>query len=200
MNVSSISSVKFWVIAGVGIVAVGATVWGLSRRTDQDAPTLPQELSVETLQAQADEPGKLMGTARDTLRREDLTDEQRRQALRNMREVWRSTLTDRMEEYFDASPEEKVAVLDQHIDQLQARMKEWEKRRDESEEDGDRERFRNLFGQMSQQQRKARSESINPDRTARALAYFSAVRSRMAERGIKMPQGRGRLGARGRRP
>jgi hypothetical protein len=160
------------------------------------AAALPKELSVDSMKAQMSEPGKLMQTMRDTLRREDLTDEQRRQAMQNSREVMRATMAQRVDEYFDAPEEDKTTVLDRHIDEFLARMAEWEKARSERPElsEEERERMQNTFPPPTQEQRKARSESIDPDRMARAMAYFSAVRSRMGERGIKMPS---RPGGRG---
>jgi hypothetical protein len=143
---------------------------------------------------------------RDTFEREDLSDEQRQQARRNMREVFRSMMGERVGEYLDAPPDDKVAVLDRHIDEWTKRMDDWRKQRerrraereqqgqdgDSAEEQQRREHWRRGMG--STEQRKARSESRSPDETARRMVYFSAMRQRMQERGIESPMGRGRGG------
>jgi hypothetical protein len=61
---------------------------------------IPAELSVDSLKAKAAEPDKLRETMRDTMQREDLTDEQRRQIAENMRTVWEAEMTKRVDEYF----------------------------------------------------------------------------------------------------
>lgn len=187
------------VLVGLGILAVGAGVWGFAVGGDGEPTSLlPAELSVESLQAQNMDPGKL----RETLQREELSEEQRRELRKNMREVWRSVMDERLAEYFAAADADRQAVLDRHIDEFQERRKQWEQRRKEREEDeGDaekrREDFRNQMASMSQQERKERSESRNPDQTAQRMAYFSALRDRMSARGIEMGGG-GWRGGRGR--
>ena len=44
---------------------------------------------------------------------------------------------------------------------------------------------------MTQQERKTRAESRNPDQAAQHMAYFSALRARATARGIQMPFGGG---------
>lgn len=186
-----------WILSAAGVVvvagvAIGYVAWP---RGAANASALPPELSVEALKAQSSEPGKMMDTMRDAMRRDDLTDEQRRELGRNMREVWQTTMTARMDEYYSASEEEKNDVLDRHIDEFERFRAEMEKRRAEREKSGederDRERGRATFGAQSQEERKARSESRNPDQMARMMGYFSAMRTRMTERGIKPPDGPG---------
>ena len=54
------------------------------------------------------------------------------------------------------------------------------------------------MGQQTQQDRKERSESRDPDQMAQRVAYFSAIQSRMKERGMAPPQfGPGMRGNRG---
>jgi len=189
---------KFAVIVLTGACLIVATVWGVTRFTGpaKAASTLPPEFSVESLKAKAEDPGAMMTTVREAMRRDDLTDEQRQELRQNMGQVWRETVQARVDEYFNAPPEEQTSVLDKHIDQLMAQMAEWEKRREEMERtrEEDRQRVGQTFGQASQQERKERSEARNPDSMARAMAYFGAVRNRMSERGIKMPQGFGGRG------
>ena len=184
-----------WMIGGISVfavTAVGATLFSL-RGEAMSESDLPEEFSVESLKARAGDEQQGRAAFRDLLRRDDLTDEQRRQALRNMRELRRSSMSDRVNEYFDASEEDKDVVLDDHIDEFQRRMAEREKRRKDEERpsEEDREAMRNLFRSRSQAERKTDSESRNPDESARTMAYFSAMRNRMSQRGIKMPRGGG---------
>ncbi len=189
--------IAFFVVAG------GMTVWGMIRSAAQQS-TLPEELSVASLKSQMSEGSDQF---RQTMRaQEDLTDEQRQELRRNMREVMGSMMTERVDEYYAAAPEEKDAVLDRHIDEFQERMKEWRKRREERRrEQGDdadqernreewRERMRGRRGGGTSEQRKSRSESRDPDQMVRMMSYFQALRSRMTERGIESPGGRGGWG------
>lgn len=189
------------VAAGV-VLALGAGVWAWSARSDRTrtVSTLPKELQLETLQAKASGPGGLAEMFRGGFRRDDLTEAQRRELRGNVRQVFRKALKDRMEEYFNAPPDQKDSVLDAQIDQFQEQMERFRQQRREAERRraegrNDQERMRQRFRQRSQDERKASSESRNPDDTARMMVYFSAVRSRAAQRGITMP-GRG-FGGRG---
>jgi len=194
MTMPHMKSPKTWLIASAGILVAGAAVWGLSGRPEvRSEIDMPKGLSAEEIKQQAvTDPGRLRETVREAARNENLTDAQRRQLAGNMREAWRSGMNERVTEYVNAPDDEKDAVLDKHLDEMQARWKEWEKRREEEDKKGEesgREDFRRLFGERSQQDRKADSESRNPDEMARGMAYFNALRSRAAERGIPMPRG-----------
>jgi len=204
--------------AGLALFIVVGAVWGLSTRlrTGSKGPAVPKELRVASLKAQSADPDKLMDTMRNAYRRDDLTEEQRRQVRSNLREVWTSMIDERIDEYFGAAPNVQASILDKHIDEFQQRRKGWEKRRKEFEkerkarqarEGGDgesrearRSGDRRRFGSRSRTERKARSENRNPDKQVRRMAYFAAIRKRMSERGIQMrwrgPGSRGR----GRRP
>ena len=187
----------------------GAVAW---YRHDPDASKpslLPKELSVESLKAASEKPETMMATMRDSFRREDLTDEQRRELRRNMREVWRARTKERVDEYFNASQDEADAVLDRHIDEFASSMKAMRAAREERQKvpqkDGapaDRQNGRQRMGSRSQQDRKQSSESRNPDETARAMLYFNNLQVRASQRGIQLPgRGGGRGGGRrGSRP
>lgn len=217
----SIRSSRTWTLAGVAVLALAGTVWGLLNWTDDGESDLPAELTVESLKAQANEdPGRMMATLREASQREDLTEEQRRQAFGNMREVWQEQMTERVDEYFAAADGEKEALLDRHIDEFQERMKDWGQRRDEwekerkereakrledgadtdeakSDEEDAHDRTRSRWGSRTQQERKERSESRNPDQMARMMGYFSALRERASARGVTMWGGRGGYGSGG---
>ncbi len=211
----SIKSSRTWALAGVAVLTLGGTVWGLLSWTGDEESDLPAELTVENLKAQVKEdPGKAMETLREASRREDLTDEQRREVFSNLREVWQTQMAERVDEYFAAADDEKEALLDRHIDEFQERMKEWsqqrekrEQERKEAEEKADsddaddkesvRERMHRGFGSRTQRERKEHSESRDPDQSARMMAYFTAMRARANARGISMWGGRGGSGGHG---
>ncbi len=173
-------------------VVVCTTVWAIiGRDVPQQATTLPDHLSVEALQAAVGHPGAL----RSVLRDEELTDEQRRELMRNMRNVRRSSMQERIDNYFAANEDDKQALLDEQIDEFQKRMKEMELRRKEAgEDDNMRKNFQSIFRNQSKQERKTNSESRNPDQTAQRMTYMAALRGRAAERGVTIgrPGGSGR--------
>lgn len=193
-------------IAAIVAIAAGGTGWALLRGGTPAGAAVPKDLSVDSLKAQAKEdPGKMMDTIRDTMRRDDLTEEQRRQVGENMRKVWDDAMTERVDEYYAAkTDDERNEILDRQIDEFEARRKEWQARRAEEEKkngkDGaDRGPGPGGFGPQTREERKERAESRDPDKMARQMAYFSAMRQRMSDRGIKAPSfgpgGRGGPGA-----
>ena len=200
MTMPNFRTPQTWIITVLCAAAVGGTTWAVFRGPSAETKgvAIPPELSVESLKAKTQEPEKLRETIRDTMRRDDLTDEQRRQIAENMRAVWEGEMQKRVDEYFAASEEEKTAVLDRQIDEMQERMKEWQKRREEDQKkDGEKvraqqgQRFAGMFGQQSREERKQRSETRNPDQAGRQMAYFAAMRDRATERGITIPAGPG---------
>lgn len=189
---------KQWLLGGIvaGLAAVAAVAVVVRAKSGAPESTLPGALQVASLKAQAESnPGVLRETIRENMQRDDLSDEQQRELASNVRSVFRTLLTERVEEWYAAeSQEEKTAILDRHIDEFQARRQEWDRRRAErekagkdDEEESGRERMRRAFASPSKQERKARSESRDPDQSARMMTYFAAVRSRMTERGMQPP-------------
>ncbi len=208
MTLPNFRSPTAWIIAASSLAVVGGSVWAFTRGQSPTGVPIPKELSVDSLKAQAkDDPGKMRDTIRETMRRDDLTEEQRRQVGENMRKVWEDAVQQRVDEYYAAqSDEDRKAILDKQIDEFEARRKEWEARRKEDEKkDGKKDDKRGPgFGPMgpqSRDERKERAESRNPDQMARQMAYFSAMKQRMGERGITPPSfgpgGRGGFGGSG---
>lgn len=199
----SLRSGKAYFGIGILTLGIGAGVWGLTMSSAGGEPSLlPEELSVASLKTQiAEDPSQFRRTMRE---QSDLTDEQRQELRRNMRTVFTSMMTGRLDEYFAAAPDEQDEVLDRHIDEMQERMKKWREQRESAEADrqkegdGDRENWRERMRERraneTSEQRKTRSESRDPDQMARRMAYFQAVRSRMSERGIESSWGRGGRG------
>ena len=103
-------------------------------------------------------------------------------------------MSDRVEDYFNATENQKQGILDQHIDDFLKQRQEWKKRREKDEKNGvEREQdFRNRFQSQTKDERKNNSESRNPDDTARAMVYRTAMQQRMTERGVSMPRRGGR--------
>jgi hypothetical protein len=216
MNTSQPKSRKVLILAAGGlIVATGAAwgIWAWSRARDANASDLPSEYSVAALQKETKNPEQAMETVGGLMRRQDLTEEQRHEAFQNLRKVREARFEENIDEYFAAAPEEKDAVLDRHIDEFQEFMKEMEKHRDEwrrareqerqnqnqngnqnQSDESRRDRWQSRF--RTREGRQQASEGHDPDRMARRMSYFSALRKRMSERGIEMPgpPGRGRPG------
>lgn len=200
MTMPNFRTPQAWIITGLCAAVLGGSAWAVFRgpRAKAGGVVIPPEMSVDSLKAKVEEPDKLRETIRDTMRRDDLTDEQRRLIAENMRTVWEGEMQKRVDEYYAASEEEKNVVLDRQLDEWRERMKEWERRRKEEEKrDGEKDRadqaprFAGMFGPQSREQRKERSETRDPDRAGRQMAYFAAMRNRAAERGINMPMGPG---------
>ncbi len=197
---------------GLSVIAVAAGTWALSR---EEAPVsiVPENMTVAALKEQIKDPDRMM-TTMSTMwdRRDELTEEQRREVRRNMGQVMRDTMRANMDEYFGAETEEdKLAILDRHIDEMQEWMKRFEEMRKQREAEreangedaeAERERWRRERANQSTEERKERSEGRSPDQMVRMMTYFGAVRSRAETRGIEMPRwgpgGRGGSGRGGR--
>ncbi len=208
---SASTSPKTVILAGALIAALGGGAWAVVHFTggakDAEATTaaLPEEYTVEKIKASAaEDPAVVMERMRNFMDRTDLTEEQREQARKNMREAMDQMMGQRVDEYFAAkTDDEKNAVLDKHIDEMQKFMKAMEERRRQEEEkeaaEGDdpekkaerekrREEMRKGWANRSQAERKTDSETRDPNKSAQRMAYFGAMMRRSAERGIQMPR------------
>lgn len=179
---------RIWVIAGA-VAALGLAGLGGAVGFNYFAPSHPAEI----------DPNQI----REQLRDPTLTDEDRRALRDKLREQREREMNARVDEYFTANDDTaKQAVLDRHIDEWQKQLQEWEARRKAEEaqrankENNDKNQKKPDFNSMTNQQKKERSESGNPDQRAKMMAYFEALRARMSERGIQSP-GRGPAGNRG---
>ncbi len=181
-----------WWLTGSGLAAmlIAAGAWGTYARWQSTHAAAVVSTDPDKLREQTENP--------------DLTEEQRRELGRQMRAVWEARMDARLDEYFAAPADDLTALLDRHIDEMQNEMNQREERRQQREQqpDAGEERPRPRrpdFASMSTQERKLRTESRDPDRQARRMAYFSAVRARMEERGIQPPRF-GPMGRGGPRP
>jgi hypothetical protein len=194
-------------IAGITAMA-GGLAWALRNPASEN--TLPEELTLASMKEKADkEPVGFMRTIRDAIESDDLTEEQRRELRGNMRKTMRSLMSERIAELAAArTPEDRNEVLNRHIDRFQEVMAEIramrEQRRKEAEANGEseeemRERMRERWANAGTEERKSLSESRTADHMMQMLTYMMAVRQRMEERGMEMPQF-GPWGRRGRPP
>lgn len=132
---------------------------------------------------------------------EDLTEEERELLGNNMRTIWMEHMNEMADEYFAASDEDKVAILDRRIDEFTEfgnRMREYRESRQEEEEEEDeeererrREEMRRRWRSPSKEERKERMVETNPDQQAKMFYMFTKMRERAQERGIDMGWGRG---------
>jgi hypothetical protein len=201
MLASLISGQRKWYLAGGGALLVAAAALGVTAHfvSAKDPAGLPPELSTKSLQANADNPQKLQEIMHDTMQRTDLSDEQRREAMHRMREVWQQRMEKRINEYFvAATADQKQAILDRQLDEMQEEMKAREAQREEMERqreewrrqhERDGQQHRRSFADLPVQEQKTRFEARSPDAAARRRVYFQALRARATERGIQMPWG-----------
>ena len=88
------------------LIAIGA-IWAIASsggdQTDSvvAVAALPEELSVKGLKEQVADPSSLRKKVRETMEREDLTDEQRDQLRKNIREVMRAEMDKRVDEFLE---------------------------------------------------------------------------------------------------
>lgn len=217
MRIRAVASKSVVGLSAVGVLVIVGGVWAIASRSGTPAPSpdgVLAEYSVENLKKVSEQdPGKMAEMMGSLFDREDLTEEQRREIRRNMERTFEDLLDKNINEYYAAqTDEEKTAVLDRQIDQFQERMKLWEERRREREAaDAERsktaegekpresreERGRRMWQSQSRDERKARSESRDPEQSAKRMAYFAAAMKRAGARGISMPMGPGGGGGRG---
>lgn len=200
MPVAKSQTMKPWFFLVGGGLVVGAAVWGVTRsgREDADGVPVPATYSVDALKARRLDAGASFRDLRQVMGDDELTDDQKRQVGKNLRQVRQASVRERMDEYYNADATEQTAILDRHIDAMQEWLKGVEQRREEREKSGDdemsdeeRRLLRTMLRPQSKQERKDRSESRSPDDTARVMVYFTAIRTRAQERGIQMSRGPG---------
>lgn len=195
------NSPKSFALIGVILAALGGGAWGVAHYSNSapadTGPAIPDEYSVAKIKAAMKDDPKTRGDKmREFMERKDLTDEQREKIGDNLRQAFEEEMDNRVNEYFAAKPEDRDAILDKQIDEMEQRRKDFEARReqeekdakkadDEKERDKRREEWRKREASKSQTQRKSDFESRDPDKRAQRASYFRAVQARMAARGIQ---------------
>ncbi|OWY70148.1 hypothetical protein B7486_17770 [cyanobacterium TDX16] len=196
------------IIGGISLIVLaggGFALAGLFKAEPQDqlAIAIPKDATMEERVAAMDK-------LRDQMRDEKLTDEQRRKLGESMRATWEGEMQKRVNEYFNADPAERDAILDKHIDEMEQWRKMMDERREkeeqaaeeegkteeeiEKEREKEREKWRDRMKSRSREERKKDSETRDPNEQAQRMAYFSAMRKQMEKRGIQAPMGPGGRG------
>jgi hypothetical protein len=188
------------IIAGVLVVALGAGAWGLTIAFSEPPPD-----DTEKLLAQSPEDlAKLFDELRRKRDDASLTDEQRKKFDDQFDRLRDARQDQAVAEYYAASEEDRVAVLDKQIDEMEKWRKAREDRQREEEEkarasgkteeerekerEQERDRWRRDRENRSKAERKADSETRNPNQRAQRMAYRRAMREQMKARGIEPPR------------
>src|SRR5262245_8992299 len=118
---------KVIAIAAVVVLVVGAGVWAFVAHHRSDTGIdIPKEYTLASLKgAEPRDMGNLFRELRD---RNDLTDAQREEIFRNMRELREQRDKARVDEYFATPESQRKEVLDKHIDEMQKAWREREQR------------------------------------------------------------------------
>ena len=114
------------IIATAAILALGGGVWGVVAMTGGKKSSLPKELQ-NAIKADANDPGKLMATAWAAAEKGNLTEAQRHELFHSVHTAMDEQMNKRIETYFAAAPADRNAILDRDIDEMQTRMKDWQK-------------------------------------------------------------------------
>ncbi|MHC4444374.1 MAG: hypothetical protein ACYTA5_17395 [Planctomycetota bacterium] len=128
MDIHSFTQRKTALVAA-GIVFVGAAALAVVMLIGDDEVELPQELSVEALQAATADRGQMRERIHEAFQRQDLTEQQRRQLGRNVRQVMGARMNQRLDEYFAADKAQRRVILDRHLDEMRKRMQQWQQDR-----------------------------------------------------------------------
>lgn len=116
-----------------------------------------------------------------------------------MGQAWEADQQKRLDAYFALNtPVERTRYLDQMINEMEARRKEWDARA-ATRPSGDRERRDRRDGPASQpsearraemgKRRAERADKQPPEKRAQRAEFMVAMRKRMTERGIQPPTG-----------
>ena len=131
----------------------------------------------------------------------DLSDEDRELLGKNMRTLWMEHMSDKADEYFAASDDQKEALLDQQIDEwteFGERMREYrEAHKDDPEDQAQREKEKERWSKPSKEDRREKTAQTDPDRQAKMFYMFRKMKARAEERGIDFGMGRGGGGKKG---
>jgi len=117
-------------VTGVVIVGAGAFI---ARATLFPPKDKADQLLAEMKSTPEEQRGESMRRFREQA--DQMTEEERQKLREGMRAMFEEQIDERVNEYEEASDDQKVAVLDKHIDDFVARRADWEKRRAEWEAD-----------------------------------------------------------------
>lgn len=155
----------------------------LARMKSGEIQALPQEdrrAAVRTLTEDRE-------TFRELMQDEALGDDERERIRETLRETFRAEQEARVKEYFALPPEERDAYLDQVVDEMAERFRNWQQERrdgppggEEANRDG--ERRGPTLDRM-----KERIESSDPAERAQQAEFRRVMREKMAARGMARP-------------
>jgi len=130
----------------------------------------------------------------DKLRDKSLTDEQRDKLESNLRELMFASMQRNVNEYMNATPDQRDAIMDRHLDEwdeFREKMRAYrEKHKDDPEYQKLREERRERR-RPSKEERRDWMENRSPDQQARMWHYMMKMRKRAQERGEDWGRPRG---------
>ncbi|MCP4247730.1 MAG: hypothetical protein GY778_11835 [bacterium] len=168
------------------LIAAGGAAWVLldEPAKEDEGTRVPAAFTAQNIKQKINQPGEMTRLFSSTQFRE-LTDEERRQVGQNKAKAYWQMFEDRVDAYFAADEREREAMLDRHLDELTAqKAQKAQKGKVDKPQQGQHPKGRKP--PMSKQDRKAKSESANPDQMARMAAYKTALVSRARARGINL--------------
>lgn len=193
---------KGWLtVAGVGVV--GAVIWILTWGPGVPVPdpvTAPTDSVRKFMASKAfaslDEPAREAFVAkvrelpeerrREVFSREGLSEDEQRALRRNLRGTGRVRMVGDVKKFFELSPDEQVAQLDQRIDEMQTRRQAWEQRRTASPNtarpEGAERRRRQPSADRMQTWMERRLSEHPPLERAMFQEYFRRLRARRQQR------------------
>jgi hypothetical protein len=122
----------------------------------------------------------------------------REQAREIMQESWEKRMDKQLDDYFALPEKDRTKYLDKQIDEMQARMREWQSRAatqpSRRPTTGPATRPNRDRGGDQVARMRGRIETGDPARKAQRAEYMAAMRQLMAQRGIQGPGGGGRGG------
>ncbi len=197
----AISAISAMVL--VGLIVASVFGWRKYQETKVVAEVKEMQTKLFDENASREDREKAMEQMRE--RRENMTEGQQRAFREQMMQGFQQRMERRMDEFFALSEEDRVAFLDEEIQQQEARRKEWEQRRAERDQDADRNRGEGKADRGggrgerggTPEEREARRDEFRrmigdkttPEQRAKFQAYREAMQQRREELGL--PPGRG---------
>ena len=127
MDISFLGKRKV-LLAGAAVLILGGGVWGVVALKSGTKSKLPKELQ-QAIKAGTNDPSKMREVIHTAMQNGNLTEEQRHELFSSVHGAFEQQTNKRLDEYFAAVPANRQAILDQHIDEMQARMKEGQQHR-----------------------------------------------------------------------
>ncbi len=198
-------SIRRWIAFTVLLLVAGGSAWyyfGIDRDLNRARAARDALFSEENRDLSRDERRQQFAAYREQV--EDLSDEQQQVLADEGRARMMERFERQMDEFFALSPEERVAYIDEQLDEMEERRQQWAQRRAESDNNGQGEQRRRggrgWGGRGGSPDANARNEwrrsmldHTTPEFRAKAAEYRRLWRVRMQERGQPGRSGRGWL-------